>query len=329
MKKKGLIIATIVMVLVLAVSLTTATYAWFTQSATSSIGNIALSVDAGSDVKIGLTPSGSYEDGAGIGDFVSGDLTFNASNTPKWTGDFGMAGIVNTNLSLNAIQLATGTASAVSAGATIDAANAQLTNSTFVKAGASNDTGSIKTDTIVAALENTDYLHFTLGLNPSKESSVAGTSVIDTYTLHVTIAATDDRAQLGMTAALHVLFKVNDEDNWVNIDLGGNQSYSALKTTARTFGSPASDNASVVVTGYTAATTLATITGSTDTTAIPAGSTNIAITIGEADTAMLTSRVDQIEMYIYYVGSDSDCNNKALVGSEATAYFTIRNTEVA
>ena len=32
MKKKGLIIATIVMVLVLAVSLTTATYAWFTLS---------------------------------------------------------------------------------------------------------------------------------------------------------------------------------------------------------------------------------------------------------------------------------------------------------
>ena len=35
MKKKGLIVATIVMVLVLAVSLTTATYAWFTASASA------------------------------------------------------------------------------------------------------------------------------------------------------------------------------------------------------------------------------------------------------------------------------------------------------
>ena len=72
MKKKGLIVATIVMVLVLAVSLTTATYAWFTTSDSTSIEGFNLTVVAGNAMNIGLNKQGytSYSAGATADNFV-------------------------------------------------------------------------------------------------------------------------------------------------------------------------------------------------------------------------------------------------------------------
>ena len=54
MKKKGLIISTVVMVVVLIASLTTATYAWFTTTNKTSISGFELQVVAGNAMNIGL-----------------------------------------------------------------------------------------------------------------------------------------------------------------------------------------------------------------------------------------------------------------------------------
>jgi len=58
MKKKGLIVATIVMVLVLAVSLTTATYAWFSNTASVSVDNVTVAVASASNISLGILKNG-------------------------------------------------------------------------------------------------------------------------------------------------------------------------------------------------------------------------------------------------------------------------------
>jgi hypothetical protein len=75
MKKKGLIISTLVMIVVLAASLTTATYAWFSSTATTTVSDIDMTTVAASGLEIGVkTPTGvsasgyvydavNYEDG--------------------------------------------------------------------------------------------------------------------------------------------------------------------------------------------------------------------------------------------------------------------------
>ena len=112
MKKKGLIVATIVMVLVLAVSLTTATYAWFTTTSQTTIDSINIKAAAGADIKIGMSTTNAYKAGASADAFVSGSVNFAADgNTPDkgaWTGESGLGFELNTNLTLDAIAKATG-----------------------------------------------------------------------------------------------------------------------------------------------------------------------------------------------------------------------------
>ena len=54
MKKKGLIISTVVMVVVLIASLTTATFAWFTAETQTKIDGFDIEVAAGSAVVVGF-----------------------------------------------------------------------------------------------------------------------------------------------------------------------------------------------------------------------------------------------------------------------------------
>lgn len=54
MKKKGLIISTVVMVVVLIASLTTATYAWFSTQAQASIENISVTTESTEGLQIGV-----------------------------------------------------------------------------------------------------------------------------------------------------------------------------------------------------------------------------------------------------------------------------------
>ncbi|MBP3291210.1 MAG: hypothetical protein J6M26_02045 [Clostridia bacterium] len=83
MKKKGLIVATIVMVLVLAVSLTTATYAWFTSDAQATIDNLSIKATAIEGVEIAVKTknnSGVYTTG-----YTFGDLAYSTEENINWT----------------------------------------------------------------------------------------------------------------------------------------------------------------------------------------------------------------------------------------------------
>ena len=85
MKKKGLIVATIVMVLVLAVSLTTATYAWFSSQASATVDDLAITTKAADGLQIAMRNKGA----AAAQEFQSGNLTYdpNGANSVLWTGD--------------------------------------------------------------------------------------------------------------------------------------------------------------------------------------------------------------------------------------------------
>ena len=92
MKKKGLIVATIVMVLVLAVSLTTATYAWFSSNASATVDDLEITTKAADGLQIAMinTPKS-------IADLQSGELTY-ADDTwtgaqPTWGTFLGFAGV--------------------------------------------------------------------------------------------------------------------------------------------------------------------------------------------------------------------------------------------
>ena len=74
MKKKGLIISTVVMVVVLIASLTTATYAWFSVSASAKIYDISINTQASDGLQIA-----SYDPSADTLNLYSGSVAATAA----------------------------------------------------------------------------------------------------------------------------------------------------------------------------------------------------------------------------------------------------------
>ncbi len=79
MKKKGLIISTVVMVVVLIASLTTATYAWFSVQASATVDDLAITTEAAQGLQIAMV-NNEYA----VTDLQSGELTY-ADDT--WEGE--------------------------------------------------------------------------------------------------------------------------------------------------------------------------------------------------------------------------------------------------
>lgn len=86
MKKKGLIISTVVMVVVLIASLTTATYAWFSAQSSATVDDLAITTKAADGLQIAMRNvgvTGDYE-------YVSGNMTYiqnpDTANQ-NWEGD--------------------------------------------------------------------------------------------------------------------------------------------------------------------------------------------------------------------------------------------------
>lgn len=97
MKKKGLIISTIVMMLVVVVAISTATYAWFQVSADAKISTLTVQT-ASSD---GLQIAAMYDRGSGVA-AASGDMTLNPGANKTWDGsanDYGADLVFATALS--------------------------------------------------------------------------------------------------------------------------------------------------------------------------------------------------------------------------------------
>lgn len=81
MKKKGLIISTVVMVVVLIASLTTATYAWFSAQAQATVDDLAIKTEAATGLQLAMTQTEKS-----TAQIFSGDLTY---TTGQWGGNEG------------------------------------------------------------------------------------------------------------------------------------------------------------------------------------------------------------------------------------------------
>ena len=97
MKKKGLIVATIVMVLVLAVSLTTATYAWFSTAAEAEVTEITVTVGQSPNLLVGVKSTQTDSIPSSYAEFRTGEMSIESG---LWVGDsaLGVAAINFNNL---------------------------------------------------------------------------------------------------------------------------------------------------------------------------------------------------------------------------------------
>ena len=92
MKKKGLIISTVVMVVVLNASLTTATYAWFNAANTGQVNDISLAVRAATNVNVGVKYKDITGNKSDTGNYYKNTVMRDSesatnNNTVAWKGD--------------------------------------------------------------------------------------------------------------------------------------------------------------------------------------------------------------------------------------------------
>lgn len=207
MKKKGLIISTVVMVVVLIASLTTATYAWFSSSATAKVDDISMAVGASSKVQIGMRKS-TATSGTSVTEYKSGTITF-AANGAMDTGEYeGLGNLLTTGISLD---VTAGVGSSAN-GTTMDA-DYTKTNPLYKASGSSFD----ELGPLTAARINgkpdaapadsgakTDVIDFKLGIRASQAD------VYGTYA-KLTITIPQNQTYMGMITALYAEIKVGSK----------------------------------------------------------------------------------------------------------------------
>ena len=241
MKKKGLIISTVVMVVVLIASLTTATYAWFTASTTVQVNDISLSVISDTNVNVGVK----FKDITGTEsnannyyyNSVTPDVDAANANTVKWL-DGSDIGLGST---LQFEQLVLGGSKAIGSSAVntgwanedgkrVDAtSNLTTAGQYIIKAdgkkgeGSANNQVSYDNDSIQLATANKDYLDATIGIEAKKEG-MKGLYV------KFQVTTTDTNVTLGVNAAIHFIIKIGDKE--VNIEPFGTMSNKDVKSTA-------------------------------------------------------------------------------------------------
>ena len=344
MKKKGLIISTIVMVVVLVASLTTATYAWFNTSSVTKIDAFSVSVKTNNAVKIGVKADNTYEGTPTEDMFKTGGVTYTAGTAGTlgggtWAGEVGLSASLDHNIewgeqakaigfadtALTSEQIAAGgVASTLGIGALaadhdayVYAANgdaagtsATLTN---VSAAIANNDGAVS-----PYVPTSDYVYLFLGVAPTR--------ALDSSELIILVDgnATNSGTTLGILAAIHVAYRLNNNvdsetpantGKWIDIDVFGQASkgYGDLKSSVTcnlTTGN-----------GSEAATYLATYGSAAPT----AGA--YAVKITGLETTINT--IDQVELLIYIDGSDTDCRQSAIsnvAGSISIFFHTVDET---
>ena len=354
MKKKGLIVATIVMVLVLAVSLTTATYAWFTADSQTTIDAIGFTVTTAADVIIGLKTDGEIAhttdggsttiDPVTLDNFVTdgaSDVLYTPTGqgyTGTWSGQAGLGSSINTGLNFNNITSAigTGTPTVFNEGGTSVQTPGSVTanwdsNKTVVKANGTGFTASsVDTSSVYAAKKNAqtdpnggsslvdgDYLDIVIGVQATKAELA---SIVCNVTVNPTAT---NGATIGMNAAIHVRWSLNDVD-WHDVDVYGNNRYGTAKGSI-------TDTYTDLTGGATrqVATTESTNNafGITGLNALQ-GACNIAIPVVQNESGISTSEIYQIHLIIFVAGYDSDCITAALNGTNSAITINFTTTAV-
>lgn len=315
MKKKGLIIATIVMVLVLAVSLTTATYAWFTVSDVTTIDGFDVQVASDQSVFIGVKTNSTYDPAASDMDFISGEGLSYAGVDGQvgggtWSGGSpGLGYTINHGIEWGEQRKAVGVTEAVniedatygntgligefdgtliaanggaynSETATEDQKNEKLLTPTAAKANVGETVGEVT--------KGGDYAYLFLGVQAAKD--------LTTNELILFLDAdTTESSVIGILAAIHVAYRFDDgawtdkqffEGNW-------NDKVSSLNFA---FATEDQTNAYKSSLGKDAVT-----------------KKGGAVIIPLNNSLVAGGNITQIELVIYIAGSDKDCLNQAAV----------------
>ncbi len=210
MKKKGLIISTIVMVVVLIASLTTATYAWFNAASSVKVDQIALSIDSNAAVSIGAhSGAGNTQDDYMFNQVTLGHGAANAAtaNTPTYSnGETGLGTTLGfaTETSLK-LTTGVGTAESIVEETSVTNPDASAFNPAHVvyKANSGASDTVIDNETVYYANANEDYIVLKMG------AQAAQTAVKGIYA-QVVVKTTDTATTLKMNAALHFYIKVGN-----------------------------------------------------------------------------------------------------------------------
>ena len=325
MKKKGLIVATIVMVLVLAVSLTTATYAWFTSASSTKIDAFTLSVATNNDVNIGFKIDEFYNSAATNDDFMSGAASYTASNSAAragsvsrtaWSGGtVGLTPTIEHNIKFGKQGKAIGfsdttlTAGTAVAGDLTSFDTATMANNAYVYAANGNGS-TLTSSTLTGAVCNNDgndtesaqkcdYVYFDLGVQATKP--------LTTCNLVFLIDANGSAStQVGILASLHICYNVNNT-GWHDEQPFGSSTAptAALGSQSFNMGSGAGSIAASLIETYDEYTTA------------PTSKTG-GITIALTGTDFLAgSTITQVQVYIYIDGNDTHCTTAAVNNIQA------------
>lgn len=209
--KKSLTIATLVMVLVLAVSLTTATYAWFSATASATVETIRLEATAADGLIIGALGTTTAQASRGYTDYRYGVVAWDGT---KWNGDSYMGTNLNFQIqdpqdASQNIDMTIGASKAVSytttsISGTGSAAGTTIAANSWYKAN--GDAATLDTGSVAAAVMQEDYIDFDLAVTASKANSVKQAYL----TLQIVPTA---GAQIKMAAAVHFYLAIYDGTN--------------------------------------------------------------------------------------------------------------------
>ena len=335
--------ATIVMVLVLAVSLTTATYAWFTVTNVTTIDAFEISVVAGNAVNVGVKTNNTYAETVTANDFMNGQVVYEPG-TPgvigggTWTnGVTGLGARIDHDIAWGAQSAAVGVTSetltekAGQAGywtgatttntttwtaGTVIAANAAaqgdtaLTNVTKAMAN-KNGTRYTETDGVTFG----DYAYLYIGASPTK--------ALKSSSLVIMIEADQTKgAIVGILSSIHVAYRLNGgtgasgntPGTWKDVQLCGSVRYDQLL-----------NDITMDWTGENAAIKNAYEQSYTGKLAPTKGAWFI-----EIDGLTTTQgQIDQIEIVIYIAGADDDCRDEAKGAAGSISIFFVTEEQTA
>ena len=230
MKKKGLIISTVVMVVVLIASLTTATYAWFTAAQNVQVNPISLAVRSETNVQVGVK----YQNFDAANDptnYYNNSVTAASSdNTVSWTGgDTGLGstlefpdlklggsnaiGTSNYASNWNADSAVVDNATSFLAKNTVDG-NANKNKKYIVKARGKSNTAQgatgnktlidYSTGGVALAAANKDYLNATIGVAANKPG-------VNGFYTKITVTTDGLDKTLGVNAAIHFVVRIGNK----------------------------------------------------------------------------------------------------------------------
>ena len=314
MKKKGLIISTVVMVVVLIASLTTATYAWFSVSTVTKIGEFNVSVVSDNAVNVGIKKDYTHfveNTGVNTDAFVTGDVAFE-TGTPgsmtapgTWKSDkTGLSAVLNHNINWGSQNTAVGVSTDAT---TFSDANTGLwtieNGKTVVAANTGADgkawTGNVAYANIGADDTKTgNYVHFILGAAP--------TAKLTTNKFVVMVEPTSGTS-LGVLASIHVAYRITKykgtTGEWKEADV-----YNGMNGNTQITADFATNVKGDLLTAYQA----------TYDNAKPKNG-SYALVIDGLD--MEKDHITQIEIVIYLAGEDPDCNDQGKTSGGSIKMF--------